>query len=127
MFNIICNSFVHSFILSFGRSFRVFAEMCETDIKRKISLCEELLKVVRVLEPGKSIFRGKLLVDLQNALFALIDQRVKNGEISKLVALVCIFILLYTHSFQLHSQTYRNIRKSGNIKISSISLSFLFS
>lgn len=43
-----------------------------------------------MLEPGKSIFRGKLLVDLQEALFAETERRVKNCEMSKLVALVCI-------------------------------------
>lgn len=89
-FNFICNSFV------FVRSSISFAEICETDIKRKISLCEELIKVVRVLEPGKSIFRGKLLVDLQEALFAETERRVNNGEMSKLVARVCI-ILIYIH------------------------------
>lgn len=83
---------IHSigFIRSFSWCFS-FAEICETDLKRKISLCEELLEVVEVLEPGKSIFRGKLLADLQEAQFMQIEQRIQNGEISKLVARVSWF------------------------------------
>lgn len=91
--------FLHSENFAINAEFQVswilfvihsFAEICETDIKRKISLCKELIQVVKVLEPGKSIFRGKLLVDLQEALFAETERRVKNREMSKLVALVCI-------------------------------------
>lgn len=55
-----------------------------------------MLKVVEVLEPGKSIFRGKLLADLQEAQFKLIEQRIENGEISKLVARVSWFHFNYT-------------------------------
>lgn len=88
---------VSSSLILFGiRSSHGSAEICETDIKRKISLCKELLQVVRVLEPGKSIFRGKLLVDLQDALFAETERRVKNCEMSKLVALVCIHFPVLT-------------------------------
>lgn len=83
VYSILSNESNHFYLL--------FVEICETDLKRKISLCEELLKVVKVLEPGKSTFRGKLLVDLQEALFVQTEQRVKNGEVSKLVALVCIY------------------------------------
>lgn len=85
---------IHSFIHSL---FSWSAEICETDIKRKISLCQELIQVVRVLEPGKSIFRGKLLVDLQEALFAETERRVSNGEMSKLVARVCTILYSTLH------------------------------
>lgn len=112
---------IHSFIRLF---FLWFAEICETDLKRKASLCEELLKVVKVLEPGKSIFRGKLLVDLQEAQFFLIEQRIKNGEISKLVARVSILYSLESHK-QTHSIfKYDEMWKS--VQNNNLSLSFFF-
>lgn len=68
-------------------SFR-YVEIGDTELHRKISLCIELLEVAEILEPGKSIFRGKLLVDLQEAVLVQTERYLKNGEISKLVARV---------------------------------------
>lgn len=124
----ICNS--HSFAGSFGRfirSFSLFAEICETDIKRKISLCQELIQVVRVLEPGKSVFRGKLLVDLQEAMFAETERRISNGEISKLVARVCtIYFVLTPLSVLANIPKSENIKISFNIPIISLFVATLF-
>lgn len=65
-----------------------YVEIGDTELHRKISLCIELLEVAEILEPGKSIFRGKLLVDLQEAVLVQTERYLKNGEISKLVARV---------------------------------------
>lgn len=72
-------------------AFLSHTEIGDTDLNRKISLCLELLEVAGILEPGKSIFRGKLLVDLQEAYSAQIDRRLNDGEISKVVARVSSF------------------------------------
>lgn len=62
------------------------AEIGDTDLSRKIFLCRELLEVAKILEPGQSIFRGKLLVDLQEALFVQTERQISNREISSVVA-----------------------------------------
>lgn len=67
------------------------AEIGDTDLSRKISLCEELLEIAAILEPGQSIFRGKLLVELQEALAVQLNRRLDNGEISKVVARVSCY------------------------------------
>lgn len=43
--------------------------MNDAALKRKIELCQELLEVADVLDGGWSIFRGNLLLDLQEAMF----------------------------------------------------------
>lgn len=63
-------------------------EIGDTDLSRKISLCNELLKVAQVLEPGESVFRGKLLVDLQEALFVQTERQLSGRDISAVVAKV---------------------------------------
>lgn len=71
----------------FGSDFcPFFAEIGDTDLSRKISLCQELLKVAQILEPGRGIFRARLLVDMQEALFAQTERRLNNREISTVVA-----------------------------------------
>ncbi|XP_031638498.1 SET and MYND domain-containing protein DDB_G0273589 [Contarinia nasturtii] len=61
-------------------------EIGDTDLDRKISLCRELLEVAEILEPGKSVFRGRLLIDLQEALFVQTERLITNREISSIVA-----------------------------------------
>lgn len=39
--------------------------MTDAAIQRKIDLCEELLKVAEIFEPGAGRFRALLLLDLQ--------------------------------------------------------------
>lgn len=66
-------------------------EIGDTDLSRKISLCNELLQVAKVLEPGGSVFRGKLLVDLQEALFVQTERQLSGRDISLVVAKVSSF------------------------------------
>lgn len=61
-------------------------EICDTDLNRKISLCQELLDVAAILEPGSGIFRGKLLVDMQEAMCVQTERRLSNRDISPVVA-----------------------------------------
>lgn len=63
-------------------------EIGDTDLSRKISLCNELLQVAQVVEPGESIFRGKLLVDLQEALCVQTERQLSGRDISAVVAKV---------------------------------------
>lgn len=101
---------VDGFLFCFGPIFFWFssvfifecAEIGDTDLSRKISLCEELLEIAAILEPGQSIFRGKLLVELQEALAVQLNRRLDNGEISKVVARVscyseCVFFYECIH------------------------------
>lgn len=71
--------------------FYFLAEIGDTDLSRKISLCRELLEVAKILEPGRSIFRGKLLVDLQEALFVQTERQLSNRDISSVVAHVSFY------------------------------------
>ncbi|XP_065074954.1 SET domain-containing protein SmydA-8 [Ochlerotatus camptorhynchus] len=43
----------------------------ESDLRRKVELCQDLLEVANRLEPGLSLFREKLLVELRDALLIL--------------------------------------------------------
>lgn len=79
-------------------------EICDTDLSRKISLSEELLEVAKILEPGQSIFRGKLLVDLQEALFVQTERLLNRRDISMVVAKVCIIFLPYN---KIHWKFYK--------------------
>lgn len=69
-------------------------EICDTDLNRKISLCQELLEVAGILEPGCGIFRGKLLVDMQEALFVQTERQFSHREISSVVAKVRVVGLI---------------------------------
>ncbi|XP_068150110.1 SET domain-containing protein SmydA-8 [Drosophila tropicalis] len=45
-------------------------ELTEDNLKRKVQLCEDLLKLADIFDGGWSIFRGNLLIDLEEALVA---------------------------------------------------------
>ena len=45
-------------------------------IKKKQKLCEEQLQVMNIIDPGLSVARGKLLVELQQS-------RLKLGKVNK--------------------------------------------
>lgn len=70
-------------------------EIGDTELSRKISLCKELLKIAEKLEPGRSIFRGKILLDLQEALCVQTERQLNNRDISAVVAHVSFFCLKY--------------------------------
>lgn len=52
-------------------------------LERQIELCQELLKVAEVLEPGFSKFRGLLLYDLQTAVVVQAKRRYGREEIRR--------------------------------------------
>ncbi|XP_023303762.2 SET domain-containing protein SmydA-8 [Lucilia cuprina] len=58
-------------------------EMNDAAIKRKIELCQELLEVADVLDGGWSIFRGNLLLDLQEAMFVQTKREFLNGLLTQ--------------------------------------------
>lgn len=86
--NLQCGIFL---CLPFGSC--VDEEIGDTDLSRKISLCYELLDVAEILEPGSSIFRGKLLIDLQEALHVQTKRQLKAKIISLAEAKVGAFEL----------------------------------
>lgn len=75
--------------------FAFFIEIGDTDLSRKISLCRELIQVAEIIEPGSGLFRGKLLVDLQEASTIQTERQFTNKDISAVVALVSYLFTLY--------------------------------
>lgn len=63
-------------------------EIGDTDLNRKIDLCNELLGIAEILEPGQSIFRGKLLIDLQESLSHRTERQLNDQTISVVTAQV---------------------------------------
>lgn len=57
--------------------------MTDADIQRKIDLCEELLRVAAILEPGASRFRGLLLLDLQACLTVQANRKFNDNSLTK--------------------------------------------
>lgn len=45
-------------------------ELSEKSLKRKVELCEELLEISNLFDGGWSIFRGNLLIELQETVLA---------------------------------------------------------
>lgn len=70
-------------------------EIGDTDLSRKISLCNELIHVAETIEPGSGLFRGKLLVDLQEALTVQTERQFTDKTISAVVALVSYLYLRF--------------------------------
>lgn len=60
-----------------------FIEISDDLLERKIELCQELLQVADILEPGFSKFRGLLLHDMQAAIVVQAKRRYENGELSR--------------------------------------------
>lgn len=56
-------------------------ELNDKCLQRKIDLCNELLEIAEILEPGYSRFRGNLLYDLQAAM---VVQAKRDYEIEKI-------------------------------------------
>ncbi|XP_053954619.1 SET domain-containing protein SmydA-8 [Anastrepha ludens] len=54
-------------------------DMNDAAVKRKMELCQELLEVAEVLDGGWSIFRGNLMLDLQQALVEQIKREHAKG------------------------------------------------
>lgn len=75
-------------------------------LQRKIDLCNELLEIAEVLEPGYSRFRGNLLYDLQAAMAVQAKCEYENEKITKNAAKVKI-ILYNLNYFSIISNSYR--------------------
>lgn len=64
--------------------FRIFRiELTDLALSRKIELCNELLVIANVFEPGASLFRGKVLLDLQEAITVQTKRKFNNALITK--------------------------------------------
>lgn len=63
-------------------------DLGDTDLSRKIALCKELLSVAEIIEPGQSLFRGKLLIDLQESLSIQTERKLQEQTISVVTAQV---------------------------------------
>lgn len=77
---------IHTTISTNIPNYRVFvfiAEITDELLERKIELCQELLDVAEILEPGFSKFRGLLLYDLQAAVVVQAKRRYQDGEVSR--------------------------------------------
>ncbi|KAH0820855.1 hypothetical protein GEV33_001936 [Tenebrio molitor] len=61
-----------------GWSIRIPKDLSDELLERKIQLCQELLEVADILEPGHSRFRGSLLYDLHEAM--MVQVRRGGGE-----------------------------------------------
>lgn len=57
--------------------------MNDAAVKRKVELCQELLEVADILDGGWSIFRGNLLLDLQEALVVQAKREFEKGLLTK--------------------------------------------
>lgn len=55
-------------------------------------MCNELLELAEILEPGASIFRGKLLIDLQEALRIQTKRKLNDNLIPKVDAQVSLAV-----------------------------------
>lgn len=58
-------------------------EMNDAAVKRKVELCQELLDVSDLFDGGYSIFRGNLLLDLQEALVVQAKREFLNGLLTR--------------------------------------------
>ncbi|XP_058819012.1 SET domain-containing protein SmydA-8-like [Topomyia yanbarensis] len=50
---------------------QMMGDLSEDQLRRQVDLCTDLLEVADRFEPGQSVFRGKLLLNLRNALLLL--------------------------------------------------------
>ncbi len=57
--------------------------MTDAAIQRKIDLCEELLKIAAIFEPGAGRFRGLLLLDLQACMTVQTKREFNNDLLTK--------------------------------------------
>lgn len=63
--------------------FVIRIELTDLALSRKIELCHELLDIASVFEPGASLFRGKVLLDLQEAITVQTKRKFNNALITK--------------------------------------------
>lgn len=67
-------------------------EMSDKCLQRKIDLCNELLEIAALLEPGHSRFRGNLLYDLQAAMVVQAKRDYEHEKITKEAAKVIKYL-----------------------------------
>lgn len=56
-------------------------EMSRDELKRKQTLCEELLEVIDILEPGTSRLRGVVLYELHAPMMMAINREMEAGSL----------------------------------------------
>ena len=61
----------------------MFSEITDAGLSRKIELCMELLEIADLFEPGASHFRGKVLLDLQEAITVQTKREYDNDLLTK--------------------------------------------
>lgn len=67
--------------------------MTDAAIQRKIDLCNELLKLAEIFEPGTGRFRGLLLLALQESLTVQTKRKFNNDLVTKDIAHVTQYLL----------------------------------
>lgn len=67
--------------------------MTDAAIQRKIDLCNELLKLAEIFEPGAGRFRGLLLLALQESLTLQTKRKFNNDLVTKDIAHVTQYLL----------------------------------
>lgn len=92
-------NFAHCHLYLFFFSF--ILEICDTDLSRKISLCNELLEIAEGIEPGASLFRARILLDLQDAQTHQTSRQFADKAISAVVAHVNITYTVFFNHIQL--------------------------
>lgn len=69
--------------------------MTDAAIQRKIDLCNELLKIAKIFEPGAGRFRGLLLLDLQESLTVQTKREFNSDLLTREGAQVQQFFILH--------------------------------
>lgn len=78
-------------------------ELSDLFLGRKIQLCEELLIIADILEPGYSRFRGNLLYDLQAAMVVQANRKYDNQLITKQEFWVLLKMISYVYLLNVFS------------------------
>lgn len=57
--------------------------MNDAALERKIELCQELLEISDILDGGWSLFRGNLILDLQESMVIQAKREFLNGLLTR--------------------------------------------
>lgn len=69
-------------------NFRIFLEISDELLERKIDYCHDLIELVDILDPGYSRIRGQLLNELQAAMAVQAKRQFNEDKITKQAAQV---------------------------------------
>lgn len=59
------------------------SQLSDELLKRKIELCEDVLNILNIFEPGKSRSRGLIMHEIQSAMFLFLKRRLVSEEITQ--------------------------------------------